>query len=247
MKLRDKIALVTGGTHGIGEAIVRRFVAEGARVAATYHADGVKAEALEAELGDAVKTFKADFSLVPEIDSMMGSVMATFGGVDILVNNSGTITFAPVEETTESIWDEQVDLNLKGPFFLVKAVLPSFRSRGGGKVINIGSIAGIGGVPNCAGYCASKGGLTNLTKALAVELAKENINVNHLAPGNVATRLNEHMRGPEHTNWLQDRTASGRDFLSVGEMTGTAVFLACEDSSVIHGETIMVDGGWTIW
>ena len=152
MKLSDKIALVTGGTHGIGEAIVRRFVAEGARVAATYHADEVKAEALEAEFGDAVKTFKADCSLVTEIDSMMGSVMETFGGVDILVNNSGTITFAPVEETTEAIWDEQVDLNLKGPFFLVKAVLPSFRSRGGGKVINIGSIAGVGGVPNCAGY-----------------------------------------------------------------------------------------------
>ena len=126
---------------------MRRFVAEGARVGATYHADEAKAEALEAELGDAAKTFKADCGVIAEIDSMMAAVLETFGGVDILVNNSGTITFAPVEETTEAIWDEQVDLNLKGPFFLVKAALPSFRSRGGGKVINIGSIAGVGGIP----------------------------------------------------------------------------------------------------
>ena len=247
MKLNDKVALVTGGTHGIGEAIVRRFVTEGARVAATYHADEAKAQALESELGEAVKTFKADCGKISEINPMVESVLEMFGGVDILVNNAGTITFAPVEETTEAIWDEQIDLNLKGPFFLVKAVLPSFRSRRGGKVINIGSIAGVGGAPNCAGYCASKGGLTNLTKALAGELAKENININHLAPGNVATRLNEHLRGPDHTSWLKDRTAPGRDFLAVDEMTGTAVFLASDDSKVIHGETIMVDGGWTIW
>ena len=164
---------MTGGTHGIGEAIVRRFVAEGARVAATYHADEVKAEALEAEFGDAVKTFKADCSLVTEIDSMMGSVMETFGGVDILVNNSGTITFAPVEETTRS------DLGRAGRPQPQRALFPG---QSGLAVVSVPRRwqsdqhrldRRVGGVPNCAGYCASKGGLTNLTKALAVELAKE--------------------------------------------------------------------------
>ena len=250
MKLENKIALITGGTHGIGEAIARRFVAEGAAVALAYHADATKAQSLAAELeaaGGRAQAFKADCAKLAEIAQLVDQVSAAFDGLDILVNNAGTITFAAVEETTEANWDAQLDLNLKGPFFLTQAVLPSFRARGGGKVINIGSIAGVGGFPNCAGYCASKGGLTNLTKALAVELGKEGINVNQLAPGNVATRLNEHLRGPEHATWLRERTPSGQDFLTVEEMTGAALFLASDDSSALHGETIMVDGGWTAW
>ena len=164
---------------------------------------------------------------------MVAEVTGHFGTVDILVNNAGVFRTVSVAETTEAIWDEQLDLNLRGAFFCVKAVLPEFQKNGGGKVINITSIAGVAAFPNCPAYCASKGGLEILTKALAVELGKQNINVNSLGPGNVATPLNAHLRGPGNEAYLdlmRTLTPTGRDFLSVEEMTGAAVFLASDDA-----------------
>jgi NAD(P)-dependent dehydrogenase (short-subunit alcohol dehydrogenase family) len=128
--------------------------------------------------------------------------------------------------------------------------VPEFKKNGGGKVINITSIAGVGAFPNCSAYCASKGGLENLTRALATELGKYNINVNSLAPGNVATPLNAHLRGSGHEEYLKlmrTMTPTGRDFLQPEELTGTAVFLACEDSAAMHGATLLVDAGWAAW
>ncbi len=157
---------------------------------------------------------------------------------------------ASVEQTTEAIWDAQLDLNLKGAFFLVRAALPEFRRRGRGKVINISSIWGIGAGPNCPAYCASKGGLENLTRALAVEIGRYNINVNSLAPGNIATPLNVHLRGPDMGEYLKQMralTPTGRDFLEPDELTGTAVYLASADSDSVHGVTIPVDAGWGAW
>ena len=157
---------------------------------------------------------------------------------------------ASVEQTTEAIWDAQLDLNLKGAFFLVRAALPEFRRRGRGKVINISSIWGIGAGPNCPAYCASKGGLENLTRALAVEIGRYNINVNSLAPGNIATPFNAHLRGPDMGDYLEQMralTPTGRDFLEPDELTGTAVYLASADSDSVHGVTISVDAGWGAW
>ena len=142
---------------------------------------------------------------------------------------------ASIEETTEEKWDAQLDLNLKGAFFLTQACLPEFRRKGRGKVINVTSIWGIGAGPNCPAYCASKGGLENLTRALAVEIGKYNINVNSLAPGNVATPLNAHLRGPDMGAYIAQMralTPTGRDFLQPEELTGTAVYLASEDSEL---------------
>jgi len=251
MRLKGKVAIVTGGSQGIGEAIAVRYAAEGARVAVVYHHNDAAAKAVAKRIagpGGEAHPVKADCSKVPEIERMVAEVIEHFGTVDILVNNAGVFRTVPIAETTEAIWDEQLNLNLRGAFFCVKAVVPEFLKSGGGKIINVTSIAGVGAFPNCSAYCASKGGLEILTKALSAELGKQNINVNSLAPGNVATPLNAHLRGPgneTYINLMRTLTPTGRDFLSVEEMTGAAVFLASDDASAIHGATLMVDAGWS--
>ncbi|MEP4380394.1 MAG: SDR family oxidoreductase [Alphaproteobacteria bacterium] len=253
MRLKDKVAIVTGGSVGIGAAIAKRYAAEGATVATVYKSNDAGAAGIIKEITDAGgkgKAFKSDVSKVKNIEKLVADVIAEFGRVDILVNNAGVFRTVPVMETTEEIWDEQLDLNLKGYFFMVKSLVPHFRENDGGKVVNISSIAGTGAFPNCPGYCASKGGVVNMTRALAAELGKEKINVNSIAPGNVATPLNAHLRGPgneEYMELMKTFTPTGIDFIDPEDMTGTAVFLATEDSRMIHGETVIVDAGWSVW
>lgn len=183
-----------------------------------------------------------------DTERLSAEVLTSFGAIHVLVNNAGVFRNASVEDTTEAIWDEQLDLNLKGAFFLTRAVLPTFRRQGGGKVINVSSIWGTGAGPNCPAYCASKGGLVNLTRALAVELGRERINVNSIAPGNIATPLNAHLRAdPDYTAQVRRLTPTGRDFLDPEELTGAAVFLASNDSDAVHGVVLHADAGWSAW
>lgn len=253
MRLKDKVAIVTGSSMGIGEAIAKRYAQEGAIVAVNYLKNPEKAEKAASDIvaaGGTAKTFKADVSKVGEIERFAKEVLDEWGRVDILVNNAGVFRTVPVMETTEELWDEQLDLNLKGYFFFIKTLVPHWRETGGGKVVNISSIAGTGGFPNCPAYCASKGGVVNMTKALAAELGKDHININSLAPGNVATPLNAHVRGPGNEDYVATMkmfTPTGIDFLDPEDLTGTAVFLASDDATMIHGATIIVDAGWSVW
>ncbi|HXE25875.1 MAG TPA: SDR family NAD(P)-dependent oxidoreductase [Roseiarcus sp.] len=253
MRLAGKVALVTGSTQGIGKAIAERYAVEGAAVAIVSSHSPERAEGVAAAIrdnGGKAQAFVADCAKVAEIRRLVDEVTGRLGGVDILVNNAGIMHTASIEETTEEKWDAQLDLNLKGAFFLTQACLPEFRRKGRGKVINVTSIWGIGAGPNCPAYCASKGGLENLTRALAVEIGKYNINVNSLAPGNIATPLNAHLRGPgmgAYIAQMRALTPTGRDFLQPEELTGTAVYLASADSDSVHGATVTVDAGWSAW
>jgi NAD(P)-dependent dehydrogenase (short-subunit alcohol dehydrogenase family) len=252
MKLLGKVAIVTGGSQGIGEAIARRYAAEGADIAIVSIGDQTNAGRIVADI-EALRrrahAYVADGSIVAEIEKVVGLIAADFGVIDILVNNAGVFRSASIESTTEEVWDFQVDLNLKGTFFFARSVLPYLRSRGRGKIINISSVAGVGAFPNCPAYCAAKGGVVNLTRALAVELAPERINVNSIAPGNVATQMNAHLRSEGNEAFLktlQDRTPTGRSYMQPEDITGAAVFLAASDSDWVHGAILMVDDGWSL-
>ncbi len=251
MKLAGKIALVTGGSQGIGAAIARRFGREGAKVAVVNHANRDRAAEVVADIeraGGTAKHFPADITDLDQIDRLVGAVSEAWGAVDVLVNNAGIFLPTPLEGTSEEDWERMMALNLKAVFFLSKAVAPGMKEKGGGKIINISSIAGTGAFPKSTAYCVTKGGINLMTKSLCVELAPYGINVNGLAPGNVATDMNQALQAdPDHCAAMLRRTPSGRAFLEVEDMVGTAVFLASDDANQVHGQTIGVDGGWTAW
>ena len=251
MRLAEKVAIVTGGSQGIGAAIARRYASEGAKVAVVNHTHAERAREVVDDIGKAggeAKHFPADITDLSQIDRLVTEVVRTWGGVDILVNNAALFLPTPLEDTDEDAWDRMMTLNLKSIFFLAKSVAPMMKAKGSGKIINISSIAGSGAFPKSTAYCVTKGGLNLMTKSLCVELAPHGINVNGLAPGNVATPMNETLRAdPAHCAAMLQRTPSGRAFLDPHDMVGTAVFLASGDADQVHGQTIGVDGGWTAW
>ena len=251
MKLEGKIAIVTGGSRGIGACIARRYGQEGATVAVVAHTKRDRAEGVVAEIeaaGGKAGAFAADIGAVAECERLAQEVIAAYGTVDILVNNAGIFTPTPIEEVTEENWDAQHALNLKGAFFLTKAVVPAMKARGSGKIINISSIAGCGGFPNSSAYCATKGGLTNMTKALCLELAADGINVNALSPGNIKTDMNVAFRADEAYDARQaELTPAAIGHMDPEQLTGAAVFLASADSDSVHGVDLLVDNGWAAW
>ncbi len=251
MKLKGKTAIVTGGSQGIGAAIAKRYGQEGAHVAIVNHSHADRAKAVAESIradGGTADAFAADMTKLDQIEAMVSAVTERWGSADILVNNAGLFLPTPLDDTDEATWDRMMDLNLKGPFFAAKAVAPGMRAKGRGKIINVSSIAGTGGFPNSTAYCVTKGGINMMTKALCLELAADGINVNALAPGNVATAMNESLRADDaYTESMRQRTPSGAAFLDTADMVGCAVFLASDDSNQVHGQIIGVDGGWTAW
>ncbi len=249
MKLKNKVAIVTGGSRGIGACISRRFGLEGARVAVASHSRLDKATEIANEItlvGGIAKPFQADISKAVNCTSLVKEVKAQFGSVDILVNNAGIYIPLSIEDTTEGDWDQQFDTNLKGCFFMTKAVLPIMKNNKSGKIINIASSFGLVGAAKASAYCASKGGLINLTRALCLELAPYGINVNALAPGGAKTDMNKGQREiPGFVEKADEATPSGNYFMDADDLSGAAVFLASSDSNSVHGAHIAVDGGWT--
>jgi len=250
MRLKDKVALITGGTSGIGEATAELFATEGARVALVGRADMDKAlrvaERIQAAGGTA-HAYVADLREVSQIETLVRDVEADFGRIDILVNSAGLFYQTPMGETTEAEYDRMLDINLKATFFCINAVVPLMKAQGGGKVINLSSVCGVMGFGAYAAYCASKAGINLMTRALAIELAPHGIAVNAIVPGNTATPMNENIRTELKFKPLLDamskQTPSGRTYSEAEDMARAALFLASEDSRAMHGSLMLLDEG----
>jgi 3-oxoacyl-[acyl-carrier protein] reductase len=250
MKLQDKVALVTGGSSGIGKATAEMLAAEGATVAVVASSSLAKAEEVAAsiiEKGGQARAFVADVRSVSAIEGLVKSVTDVCGPIDILMNSAGLSEFNDIGETTEDQFQRMVDVNLKGTFFAINAVVPGMKKRRYGKIINVASIAGVRGAPHYSLYCTVKAAIVMLTRTLATDLAPYDININAIAPGNTATPLNEKLRtDPAFADLMAAKAAatpSNRTYSPPEEMARAALFLASDDVRAMHGTTILLDEG----
>lgn len=248
MKLKNKVAIVTGGSQGIGKAIALRFAREGAKVAVVNAHNPRLGQAVARKIvasGGKAEAYVCDVSRRDQVQALVRKVIKDFGRVDILLNGAGVMINKPIEDYTEADWDKMLGVNLKGTFLMCQAVVPFMKKQKRGKIINIASIAATHAFPNALPYCASKGGVYMITRALAAEIAKCGINVNSISPGNTATPLNEHLqRNPRFVKLMASYTPTGRAYITTQEMAGAAVFLASDDASAVHGHDLVVDDGW---
>lgn len=247
--LSGRVALVTGASKGLGKAMAISLAGAGAHVA-LYGRDIVDLGAVK----DIIESLgrRADFFAVnvldnSEIEAAVKETLTAFGSVDILVNNAGVNVRKPVLEISPEEWDLVIDTNLKGYLLMAQAVVPQMISRGRGKVINMASILGSVALPAQVAYASSKGGVIQMTKVMALEWAKQGIQVNAIGPTYFETPLVAQLRNdPERYSFIVDRTPMGR-WGQPEELAGVVVFLASRASDFITGQTIFVDGGWTIW
>lgn len=247
--LSGKVALITGASRGIGLAIAETFSDAGAKVVLSSRKQAALDEAakkINSAGGEAlpISAHTGDFEAV---NDLVKKAIDTYGGVDILVNNAGTNPhFGPILTAEESHWDKILDVNLKGYFRMIKACVASMRERGGGKIINIASIAGLQVSPGLGIYGVSKAGVLMLTKTLAVELAKDNIQVNAIAPGLIKTKFSRALwETPDAYKFATKGIPQGR--LGIPEeISGMALYLASEASSFTTGGVFVIDGGQII-
>ncbi|MCK4794973.1 MAG: 3-oxoacyl-ACP reductase FabG [Desulfobacteraceae bacterium] len=257
MRLKDKVAIVTGGAHGIGEAICLHLASERAKVAvADIDEKGAMATAkdIEAKDGDAL-ALKTDVCDPESTQEMARKTAEHFGRIDILVNNAAiffrpSLTEGPFWEMDLAEWDRVIAVNLKGPFLCSRAVVPYMQKQSQGKIINTASsmfFVGHFDRPRYAHYTASKGGLIGLTRAMARELGEYNINVNAIAPG--STFSDEDRTDLERIKVKSERVPfrSIKRIEYPEDISGTVVFLASSDSDFITGQTIVIDGGAVMW
>ena len=242
MRLENKVTVITGAGSGIGAAIARAFVAEGARTA-LLDVNLLAAEELAAELGGDAAAFEADVTELDQLKAAADAVSERFGGIDALVNNAGIRIVKSFLDHTEEDWRRILDVNLTGQFLAAKAVVPHLITRGKGKVVNVASIAGIGGRPNRVAYVAAKFGIVGLTRALAMDLSANNICVNALCPSMIASPLNISLAedGEIGPQWAKDNLA--RRWGRPEDVAKVAVFLASDDADYVTGSEYRVDGG----
>lgn len=250
MRLSDKIAIVTGGGAGIGEAIAAGFASEGAAVA-VFDVDGARGQSVTDAItltGGRAMFLNADISSTDDVNAAVDSVVSSFGPPNILVNNAAVQLIgqdARAHEITEEAWDRTIDINLKGAWRCMKAVIPHMLGRNG-SIINIASPTGMLGVaPDFAAYSTSKGGIFGLTRVSAAGYARDGIRFNAIVPGTTATPLIEEMlKDDDERRRLENMIPLGR-IGTPADLVGIAVFLASEESAYCTGGVYMADGGMT--
>ena len=246
-RFSDKVVVVTGAGSGIGRAIVRQVHAEGGDVVAI---DVVPTglEALAEELGpERLRPVELDVRDGERVDAAIDEVVAEHGGVDVLFNNAGVSDqFTPAADTSDELWDSVVGVNLIGPFRLARRVLPSMISRGGGAIVNTGSVASVVAGAGGAAYTVSKHGILGLTRSLAIDYGSKGVRVNAVLPGAIRTGLTASEDAVvEGADDAIAATPAGR-WAEPEEVARIAVFLASEDASFIYGSAYTVDGGWSL-
>jgi NAD(P)-dependent dehydrogenase (short-subunit alcohol dehydrogenase family) len=243
-RLDGKIAIVTGGGRGIGRGITERFLEEGATVVIAQR--NMPPEGLPQGRAVFIAT---DLARTTDTAKLMAETAERFGGLDILVNNAGIMFEKTVEETSEADWDGMMVINLKAPFLLIKAAVPHMRKRGGGSIVNIGSIEGYAANPGHPAYSTSKAGIQGLTAAVAVDQGRDGIRCNSIAPGWINSDLSE-----TYIESMPDSARLRRELLAMhpvgrlGEprdVGSLAVWLASDESSFVTGQSFIVDGGRT--
>lgn len=245
LDLSDKVVIVTGASQGIGQSIAVCLARWGARVTlAARNLERLQTTAhLVEAAGSTACIVATDVTQAAQIQAMVDTTMEHFGQVDVLVNNAGMMLQRPLLELTESEWHQVLDTNLTSMFLSCQQVGRHFVAQQRGKIINIASHWGFIGVSNVAPYCASKGGVVQLTRALAVEWARYNITVNAVAPGYIATELNETARNTEGLRNHMLRQIPLRRFGEVDEVGHVVAFLSSDAANFITGQTLVVDGG----
>jgi 3-oxoacyl-[acyl-carrier protein] reductase len=241
--LEGKVAIVTGGARGIGEAIVRGLAAQGAFVAFTYVSEGsaARSEALAQELGDKVRAYQSDAGNFDQASALITQVVADFGRLDILVNNAGITKDTLMLRMTEQQWDDVIQTNLKSVFNMTKHALKHLMKAGGGSVINMSSVVGVFGQAGQANYAASKAGIIAFSKSIAKEYGSRGIRCNAIAPGFIETEMTAVLDETTKGNYLKSiplgKLGSGAD------IANACIYLASDMGKYVSGQTLSVCGG----
>jgi 3-oxoacyl-[acyl-carrier protein] reductase len=243
--LEHKIAVVTGASRGIGEAVALKLAEQGANIAFTYISSREKAEALEEKLkalGVNAKAYRSDAGIYADAEAMVADVIKTFGGVDVLVNNAGVSRDNLLLRMTEAQWDEVMQTNLKSVFNMTKQVIRPMMKARSGSIINMSSIVGVKGNAGQSSYAASKAGIIGFTKSIAQELGSRNIRCNAIAPGFVETDMTHYLKEGDAASSYMASIPLGR-FGQGADIANVAVFLASDMSAYVTGQVISVCGG----
>jgi 3-oxoacyl-[acyl-carrier protein] reductase len=246
--LEGKIAIVTGASRGIGEAIAVKLAEEGAQVAFTFLSSEEKAKALEDRLnalGVKAKAYKSNAGVYAECEALVNDVTKEFGAVDICVNNAGISKDNLLLRLSPEQWDEVMDINLKSVFNMTKQVIRPMMKARKGSIINMSSIVGVRGNAGQSSYAASKAGIIGFTKSVALELGSRNIRCNAIAPGFVETDMTHYLKDGDGAKAFLEKIPLGR-FGSAEEIANTTLFLASDMSSYITGQVISACGGLNI-
>ena len=252
-KLSGKVAFISGGSQGIGEATALLFGREGAKVAVLASQDLAKAEGVAKRIRDAGGTATAHVADVRDsgqVAKVVAEVIAAHGPIDILVNSAGVFPPTPAGSTPDAEYDRVMDINVKGTWNTISAVAPGMRARKTGWIVNISSVLGSMALGNYALYCASKAAVNMLTRSLSIEFGRDGLHVNCIAPGNTETPMNANLRTEEQYKGFLDamgaRTPSGRTYSKPEEIAQAALYLSCDDSKPAHGLILTLDEGFSI-